>query len=261
MKKLLQFDAGEAIIKEGDVGESAYLIESGTVEVSRSVDDRKVVLASLGTGEIFGEMSMIDDCPRGATIIATTATTVSELHRDEFLDNLKSEPEFTIRFLRAIFERLRDANIRVLQLEQGSAAVTDNTADVPEAVTVDRRLAVTLEGLTPEAGEALPSNPYRIGSLPFLIGRETPDPLVYNHLSIDDQRPWQISRHHLKIVIEGGRVGAVDRGSTLGSMVDGKALGGRFGPPGPVHFSEPEGFLVLGNDNSPYRYRVHIEEA
>ncbi len=260
MKKLLQFDPGETIIREGDVGESAYLIENGTVEVSRSRDDGKVILAALGAGEIFGEMSMIDDCPRGATITATTATTVSELHRDEFLDNLKTEPEFTIRFLRTIFERLRDANIRVLQLEQSGVAATDD-ADASSGPPADRRLAVTLEGLTPEASEALPSNPYRIGSLPFLIGRESPDPLVHNHMSIDDQRPWQISRHHLKIVIEDGRVGAVDRGSTLGSMVDGQALGGRVGPPGPVLFSEPEGFLVLGNDSSPYRYKVHIEEV
>ena len=259
----MQFEAGETIIKEGDVGETAYLIEDGAVEVSRARDDHKVVLATLGKGEIFGEMSMIDDCPRGATITATTATTLSELHRDEFLDNLTSEPDFAIRFLRTIFERLRDANVKVLQLEQAGVAGSTATA-APAAAqlpAVNRKLVVTIEGATPEAAEALPSNPHRVEHLPFLIGRESPDPLVHNHWNIRDEKPWQISRHHLKLVIDGGRICAVDRGSTLGSMVDGQPMGGRLGPPGPIEFKEPEGFLVLGNDSSPYRYKVMIEEA
>ena len=54
LKKLLGYDAGETIIREGDVGESAYMIEDGAVEVSRQVGDRRVVLARLGAGEIFG---------------------------------------------------------------------------------------------------------------------------------------------------------------------------------------------------------------
>jgi len=263
VKRLLQVEAGETIIKEGDVGESAYLIEDGEVEVSRAKDDQKVVLATLGKGEIFGEMSMIDDCPRGATITATTATTLSELHRDEFLDNLKDEPEFAIRFLRTIFERLRDANIKVLQLEQADAkaGVTPAAPSSPAAPPADRKLVVTLAGETPEARESLPENPYRVEYLPLLIGRKSDDPLVNNHWNIDDDRPWQISRHHLKLVREAGRVCAVDRGSTLGSLVDGEMMGGRQGPPGPIEFKEPEGFLVLGNDSSPYRYKVTIEEV
>ena len=270
MKRLLQYEQGETIIREGDVGESAYLIEDGGVEVSRSEGDRKVVLASLGKGEIFGEMSMIDDCPRGATITATKPTTLSELPRDEFLDQLQAEPEFAVRFLRTIFERLRDANVRVLQLERsdvggaGAAEEAVTGGDLPavrEAPRADRRLTVTLEGLTPMAREALPENPYRIEQLPLLIGRACPDPLVHNHLNFADDPPWQISRHHLKLVIEQGRLSAVDRGSTLGSKVDGKALGGRYGTPGPISFSEPEGTLVLGVDSSPYKYKVRIAEA
>jgi len=84
---------------------------------------------------------------------------------------------------------------------------------------------------------------------------------VNNHLSIADTVPWQISRHHVKLVLKNGQVAAVDRGSTLGSKVDGQALGGRSGPPGPIVFAEPEGVLVLGVDSSPYQYKVSIAEA
>lgn len=255
MKRLLQVEAGETIINEGELGESAYLIEEGEVEVSRAKNGQKVVLATLGKGEIFGEMSMIDDCPRGATITANTATTLSELHRDEFLENLTSEPEFAIRFLRTLFERLRDANVKVLQLEQASTPPSAATAALAQ-----RKLVVILEGETPRAAAALPENPYRVEQLPLLIGRRSDDPLVNNHWNIADEKPWQISRHHLKLVKQVGRICAVDRGSTLGALVDGKRMGGRIDSPGPIEFKEPEGFLILGNDASPYRYKVRILE-
>jgi CRP-like cAMP-binding protein len=266
LKKLLQFEPGETIIKEGDDGESAYLIESGSVEVSRSVGDRKVLLATLGAGEIFGEMSMIDDAPRGATITAASETTVSEMPREEFLDHLKDEPEFAVRFLKTIFERFRDANVRILQLEQagggGEAATAVETPPAAkEAPPADRRLTVTLEGLTPQAIDALPENPYRVEHLPFLVGRACPDPLVHNHLNIEDEIPWQISRHHLKFVNRDGAIAVIDRGSTLGSIVDGREMGGRFGPLEPIVLKEPEGELVMGVEHSPYRYKVRIEEA
>jgi len=268
VKRLLQYEKGETIIQEGDVGESAYMIEDGCVEVSRAAGDRKVVLATLGKGEIFGEMSMIDDSPRGATIIATTDTALLELPREEFLEHLQTEPEFAIRVLRNIFERLRDANIRVQQLEQGEGAGSTEMAGADEddsatreAPPADRRLTVTLEGLTPRAKSALPRSPYRVEALPLLIGRDCTDALVNNHLSIVDTVPWQISRHHVKLVIENGQVAAIDRGSRLGSRVDGQALGGRSGRPGPVVFEEPEGLLVLGVAKSPYQYKVSIAEA
>ncbi len=255
MKRLLQVDAGETIINEGEVGESAYLIEEGEVAVTCVKDGHSVLLATLGKGEIFGEMSMIDDLPRGATVSATTATTLSELHRDEFLGNLTSEPEFAIGFLRTIFERLRDANVKVLQLAQSVVTTTE-----PAALPAERRLVVILEGETPEAAAVLPQNPYRVEQLPFLIGRLSDDPLINNHWNIDDVRPWQISRHHLKLVKEADRICAVDRGSTLGTLVDGRRIGGRFDAPGPIVCKEPESLLILGEDTSPYRYKVTISE-
>ena len=84
MKALLRFEPGEVIIRENDTGDSAYLIEDGVVEVSREADGGRVVLAELGRGEIFGEMGMIDDLPRSATVTARTATTVAEMRREEF---------------------------------------------------------------------------------------------------------------------------------------------------------------------------------
>ena len=75
---------------------------------------------------------------------------------------------------------------------------------------------------------------------------------------LPDSVPLQISRHHLAFIAHEGRVGVVDRGSTLGSWVDGQQLGGPSGLSGPVFFTGPEGLLVLGSRDSPFRYRVSL---
>ena len=109
------------------------------------------------------------------------------------------------------------------------------------------------------AREALSDGPCRIDRFPFRIVRLSHNPLVHNDLTIEDDTPWQISRHHLAFVLLDGRVAVADRGSTLGSSVDGRRLGGERGEPGPLTFSGDRGSLVLGNEKSPFRFDVTIQ--
>jgi len=76
---------------------------------------------------------------------------------------------------------------------------------------------------------------------------------------LPDSVPLQISRHHLALITHQGRIAVVDRGSTLGSWVDGRQVGGPSGLSGPVFFNGPEGLLVLGTRESPFRYRVSLD--
>ena len=98
----------------------------------------------------------------------------------------------------------------------------------------------------------------RISKYPYRVGRTAHNPLVHNDLQLQDESPWQISRHHLAFVFQDGRVGVVDRGSTLGFELDGKRLGGPGGSPGPLFLEGAESTLLLGSKESPYRYRVTI---
>ena len=152
---------------------------------------------------------------------------------------------------------MREADARILELQK-----TDpQEALVPEvlpAVPAGESRTVTLEGITPRAAAALPETPFQITQFPFRIGRQSPDPLVYNDLMLPDFVPLQISRHHLVLITQEGRIGVKDRGSTLGSWVDGQQIGGPSGLPGPVFFTGPEGLLVLGTWDSPFRYRVSL---
>src|SRR5215468_6000976 len=93
---LRQYEAGEVIVQENDFGDTAYLIEQGQVEVSKELDGQTVHLAYLGAGEIFGEMSMIDEKPRSATVTAVTETVVSALRRDDFFHSFQTDPKVAL---------------------------------------------------------------------------------------------------------------------------------------------------------------------
>jgi pSer/pThr/pTyr-binding forkhead associated (FHA) protein len=121
-----------------------------------------------------------------------------------------------------------------------------------------RLLVVVLEGLTPLAVQVLPSNPLVINDFPFRIGRESRNRGVNNDLELPDSQPFQLSRHHITIFEENGRIGIHDRGSTLGAEIDGYRFGGRGRSKGPVFFKGQGGALVLGSAESPYRFRVTV---
>ncbi len=99
------FNAGMPIFAEGDPGDCAYVIRDGQVEISKA--DR--VLGTLGRGELFGEMALVDEEPRMASAKAVTDTTVSIVRRDAFREKLAKADPF-IRALLNIFVR----NIRKL---------------------------------------------------------------------------------------------------------------------------------------------------
>lgn len=267
MIALCQYEAGEVILREGDTGESAYIIDQGQVEVTKQLDGRSVHLAYIGAGDVFGEMSMIDDRPRSATVTAVEPTVVREVHREGFYDGLHSDPDVALTLLKVLFERLREAHATILQLQRGillPSASAPATVPVPSAAAGTLRFAnpvVCLTGLTERASLSLPSTPLRVTTFPFRIGRKSTDPLVHNDLMLEDFAPLQISRHHVSLVKENGCIGVVDRGSTLGAFVDGQQIGGRASNPGPVFFTGRTGTLVLGTSESPFRYEVEIDEA
>ena len=101
------FAAGEEIFRMGDRGRTAYIIERGNVAVSAMRDGKNVVIAEMGRGEIFGEMSMIDDAPRSATITATEDTQVIVVQPSQFVKPLASADPLMNLLLRVILTRFR----------------------------------------------------------------------------------------------------------------------------------------------------------
>ena len=254
-----QYKAGDVIIKEKDTGHTAYLIKEGRVSVSKDADGKEIHICDLEDGSIFGEMSMIDEKPRSATVTAVEETVVYEIHRDKFFQSLKSGHDFAFKILRVIFERLRKANATISKLRaEGSTSGKVLTTSFLDHTLGESEFEITLEGLTRKAKKSLPEDPLLIKTFPLRIGRECEDPLVFNDLPIPDEPPHLISRHHIEIDYYDGNLLFMDRGSHLGSIVNGKPVGGPCGDPGPLVFNESEGTLVLGDKDSPYRYKYKV---
>jgi CRP-like cAMP-binding protein len=249
-----RYAPNDLIIRENDMGESAYIIESGKVAITKESNGKSVHIAFLEKGATFGEMSMVDDLPRSASVTAVEETIVREFHRDDLYVAMKENPEIFGKFLKSIFERLREANKTIADLNANTAAKA-RLANLKDPGAKAENF--TIEGMTERAIASIATNPFAIKTFPFKIGRKSSDPFLYNHFEIEDVDPAQIARHHVSIVFDNGRVGVLDRGSELGALVDGTRIGGKHGP-GPVYFQGKEGILVLGNDDSPYRFKITV---
>jgi NADH dehydrogenase len=88
------FEPGEVVFNQGDFGDSVYVIEKGTCEVIREQDGHRRHLADLGGGDYFGEMAVLADVSRNATIRATTPLDVLLIPKDDFSTLKNAVPAF-----------------------------------------------------------------------------------------------------------------------------------------------------------------------
>ena len=102
-----KYKAGDVIVHEKALGNNAYIIESGRVEVSRKFGDQRIVFATLDQGAIFGEMRLIDQLPRSATVTAVEDTTLSILGQAQFQNVLNQLSPPVLSIIKVMTERLR----------------------------------------------------------------------------------------------------------------------------------------------------------
>ncbi len=104
------YEQKQIIIREGEFGREVYLIISGRVVVTEKVDRGSYkILNSLGPGEIFGEMALIENAPRSATLIAAAPTKLLALKESSFAMILQSHPRWAFKILTALGRRIQGA--------------------------------------------------------------------------------------------------------------------------------------------------------
>ncbi|MFM8774060.1 MAG: Crp/Fnr family transcriptional regulator, partial [Actinomycetota bacterium] len=107
----LRVARGDAIFSEGEPGDRMYVILDGKVKLGQtSTDGRESLLAVLGPGEVFGELSLFDPGPRTATATAVTDVVVIGLGHDNLRPWLAGRPEVAESLLQALAQRLRRTN-------------------------------------------------------------------------------------------------------------------------------------------------------
>jgi CRP/FNR family transcriptional regulator, cyclic AMP receptor protein len=104
--KILSYADGEKIVKRGDGGIGLFLILDGAAEVRRGNRG----LATLGVGQFFGEMSLFDDKPRSADVVATKPSKVAVLSKWEFWGFAEKEPKVLRGVLEEMSRRLRETD-------------------------------------------------------------------------------------------------------------------------------------------------------
>ena len=109
------FDRGEVIFREGDPGETLYVVRSGTVSIRRdSTDGRTLALAELRSGSMFGELAAFGGEVRSATAEALEPTALVAILGQDMQRVLRSDPDIALKMLGALAERVRRLNDRLL---------------------------------------------------------------------------------------------------------------------------------------------------
>jgi CRP/FNR family cyclic AMP-dependent transcriptional regulator len=108
------YRAGDIIVRQGDTSMSFYVVLSGTVQILRhSGEDDDVDIIEEGTGSVFGEMGVIDDQPRAATVVAIEPTECALLAKWDFQRELKADPEIGLALISVLNARIRTLEERL----------------------------------------------------------------------------------------------------------------------------------------------------
>ena len=111
-----EYGVGDVIFEEGTTGRELYVVLDGEVDITKMVGGRRTVIISLGKGEFFGEMAVIDGSSRSATAIAASANTrVMRINHARFVYLVSQQPAFALMIMDALSKRLRASNDRTYQ--------------------------------------------------------------------------------------------------------------------------------------------------
>ncbi len=133
-EEILNLLPGDYIFREGEFGQHAYIINSGTVELVKFTGDQQSVLAELEKGALFGEMAIIDSSARSASARAKTECVLKVVSEEQLKKHLSSSPTASLDMMRRLASYVRNANERLNR--DAFAEVPEN--DSPTSDTSDR---------------------------------------------------------------------------------------------------------------------------
>ena len=98
---------GDTIVSEGIVSNNAYIILEGKVNITKKVDKKSILINTLSKGEVFGEMGLISQSVRSASVVAVGNVTIGVIEREQFEAIVSKLPEDVQAIVKALVERLR----------------------------------------------------------------------------------------------------------------------------------------------------------
>jgi CRP-like cAMP-binding protein len=101
---------GEVIVRQGEIGNCMYVIQRGQAEVLLRKEDKEVLIAVLGEGDVFGEMALFDQEVRSATVRARGDVWALTLEKKAFLRRIHEDPSLVFNILEKMSNRIRELN-------------------------------------------------------------------------------------------------------------------------------------------------------
>jgi CRP/FNR family transcriptional regulator, cyclic AMP receptor protein len=263
MTTLSKFKKGDLLLRQGDASDRVLRVRSGEIEVLREVGAISVLLGHVRDGEWLGEMGVIEGRSRSATARATADGEVEVLTARQFLERVSSDPALARNLILRLSIRLRRVEDKIAGdvLPFAHDRSPDGTGETVSGTVIADDATISLAAQSDALRARIGVAPIHVAELPFLVGRVPVDgdaqPLRRPDLLIDDEEPFRLSRQHFMIARSGDRVLVSDLGSTLGTMVNGRAIGHHFMKDAePLH--RGENHIVAGGWNSPFEFLVSI---
>jgi CRP/FNR family transcriptional regulator, cyclic AMP receptor protein len=110
MSERVGFDPGKSLVQQGDPADAAYLIIDGHAEVVLETPAGPVVVATLGANETVGEMGILGDVPRNATVRAKDRVIVLRISKEPFMRMVREFPNMAVSIMRELAQRLDATN-------------------------------------------------------------------------------------------------------------------------------------------------------
>lgn len=111
-----EFPKGEVLFREGEAGKEMFVLQSGKIAISKRVRDAEKVLATLGPGEFFGEMSIISNKPRNATATVSEDAKLLVIDPKTFEGMIRGNSEIAVRMIKKLADRLSEADEQIENL-------------------------------------------------------------------------------------------------------------------------------------------------
>ncbi len=115
--ELITYRDGEELFHAGDIGDCAFVITAGEVEILSSADELTVV-GVLQQNQLFGELALLNDEPRSATIRARGESTVMKITESTFMQLLRENSELALNVIQQLSQKLAKSHQHVLELQQ-----------------------------------------------------------------------------------------------------------------------------------------------
>ena len=110
-KCINEYDASEVVFEEGSTGSELFVVLEGKIEIVKNSGADRTVIVTLGKGEFFGEMAVIDGSARSATAVAAVSgTRVMRINHARFVYLVSQQPAFALMIMDALSKRLRASN-------------------------------------------------------------------------------------------------------------------------------------------------------